>query len=105
MKRFADVDASKQPSKAKKLGRCVDRFERKINGLAKSVEHLHRKEGKTATKAGDIIEHGKEVVQDCRQFLGDCLRHPIVEPGLVSRLESLEADADQLKALNPTIAA
>jgi len=100
--RFATVPETKKASKAKKLGRYIDGLERKINGLAKSVEYLHRKEGKTAKSAGDIIEHGRGIVKSCREFLENCLQQPIVEPDVVACLECLEADADQLKALNPT---
>ena len=98
MKRFADVEASEKESKAKKLRNRVDQFECKINSLAKSMKLLHRKEGKTAQSAGDIVQRGKEIVQSCRQFVENCQQQPIVEPSLVTRLESLEADADQLTA-------
>ena len=102
MVRFAGAEPSKQPSKARKLGRCVNRLERKINGLAKSAEHLHRKEGKTAKSAGDIIILGNEIVPVCRQFVQNCLQQPIVELDLVTNLESLETAADELKASNPS---
>jgi len=100
--RFATVPETKKASKVKKLGRCIDRLERKINGLAKSVKYLHRKEGKTAKSAGNIMKDGRGIVTSCREFLENCLQQPIVEPDVVTSLESLEEDADDLKALKPT---
>ena len=49
-----------------------------------------------------MIQLGKKIVEDCGQFVQNCQQQPVVDYGLVARLELLEMTADGLKALNPT---